>query len=294
MISVDLDEDPWAEFDHGDLPRLDAVPRGPRFPWLPVVAKRVLATMIVLVIAYVLQSRVVSSVVYEQRQHHLAAAVAEPKSSIVDGDALGYLQIPKIGLNVTIVEGVGIDNLRGGPAHLAHSALPGDVGAMVVYGHRTTYGGPFRRVVELAKGDEIATQARNGGPIVQYVVDRVERHTRLADVKLEKPDKLAYAVLVTTETGLFNSDVVVVVARALPVTDAEPAVVDLGVEPDRGIPFGLGLLLGNGSAVGAVLAWRFLRDRASAGLRWIVLTPMVVLAALAFLGAVEWVFPLTS
>jgi LPXTG-site transpeptidase (sortase) family protein len=248
--------------------------------------------VIILLIAFVLHDRVVSSVIYEQRQHHLAAAVAQPKKSIGHGDALGYLQIPKIGLDVTMVEGVDVDSLRSGPAHQAGTALPGDVGAMVIFGHRSSYGGPFRRAVELTQGDEIVAQTRNGGPIVKYVVDRVERHTRLADVTLDKLDEISYAVLVTAESGLLDGDVVVVVARALPVTDAPVSAIEFGTEPDRGFPVGFELLLGNASAVGAVLAWRYMRSRVSTGLRWIVVTPMVSVAVLALLGAVESVAPL--
>lgn len=295
MIDADLD-DPWAEFDHdeADLPRLDALPRAQRSPWKRALAVRVFVALSALLVSYFLQSRVLSSVIYEQRQLHLAAAVGQPKKPLVEGDAIGYLQIPAIGLDVTMIEGVTVDNLRSGPAHLGRTALPGDAGAMVVFGHRATYGGPFRRVVELTKGDAIDAQARSGGPIVEYLVDRVERHTRLADVKLDKVDRIAYAILVTAESGLFNNEVTVVVARALPVTDAEAATVDLGTGPDRGFPFGLGLLLGNASAVGAVLAWRFLRGRAGVGLRWMVLTPMVALALLAFFWSLEWVFPLAG
>lgn len=295
MASVDM-ADPWAEFDavEIDLPRLEPEEKI-RHNWrLRARLQRTLLALLVLVIAYFIQTRVVNAVVYGQRQQHLAADLARPKPTIQQGDAVGYLQIPKIGLNDVMVEGVTIDHLRGGPARRTDSALPGDAGPMVVYGHRDAYGGPFSRVTELVEGDTVVAEAASGGPIVEYVVSSVERHTELAAVKLDKPDRIAYLLLVTAEPGWFSADVSVVVARALPVTDAPPSVVDLGDAPDRGIPFNLALLLGNVSAVGAILAWRFLATRCTAVIRASVVIPIALYAAITVVGALETVLPIAN
>ncbi len=292
MTTVET-EDPWAEFDDAttDLPRLDAVPRVRSRPRLRPLLRKVLAAALVLALAYVVQAKVITSVVFEQRQLHLAADMSQPRQHFGPGDALGYLQIPKIGMNVSMVEGVTIDNLRSGPAHVSGTALPGDAGVMVLYGHRSTYGSPFEKVGRLVKGDEIVAKVRNDGPIVAYVVERVERHIRLSDIRLDKTEMLAYALLVTGEAGIFNNDVAVVVARALPVTATEPVVADLSAVPDRGFPFGLSAILGDLSALGGFLTWRFLRGRTSAGLRWIIITPIAVMSAITVLAATEWMLP---
>jgi LPXTG-site transpeptidase (sortase) family protein len=288
--------DPWAEFDADeiDLPRLEPEEKT-RHQWrLKARSRRAILALLFLVIAYFVQTRVVDEVVYGQRQQHLAADLGRPKPTIEQGDALGYLQIPKIGLNDVMVEGVTIDHLRGGPARRSDSALPGDAGPMVVCGHRNAYGGPFSRVTDLVEGDTIVAEAASGGPIVEYVVSRVERHTDLAAVKLDKPDRIAYLLLVTAEPGWFAGDVSVVVARALPVTDAEPAIIDLGETPDRGIPLSLPLVLGNVSVVGAVLAWRFLATRCTAVTRGLVVIPIALYAAITVVGALEAVLPIAN
>ncbi|MDP1819201.1 MAG: class E sortase [Acidimicrobiales bacterium] len=74
------------------------------------------------------------------------AAVGEPTAQI---------RIPRIGLDKTVVEGVGVSDLKKGPGHYPESPLPGQKGNAAIAGHRTTYGAPFNRVDELKPGDEI-------------------------------------------------------------------------------------------------------------------------------------------
>jgi LPXTG-site transpeptidase (sortase) family protein len=71
------------------------------------------------------------------------------------GGPLGRLLIPKIGLDVVMVEGTGTADLRKGPGHWPETPLPGMGGNFVVSGHRTTYGAPFLKLNQLKAGDEI-------------------------------------------------------------------------------------------------------------------------------------------
>jgi sortase A len=72
-----------------------------------------------------------------------------------EGDALGIISIPKIGLNKVFVEGVNVDDLRNGPGHYPSTQLPGHEGNSAIAGHRTTYGAPFGDLDQLNPGDEI-------------------------------------------------------------------------------------------------------------------------------------------
>jgi sortase A len=78
------------------------------------------------------------------------------------GQAFARLYIPAIGLGtgkpLAVVQGVGTADLKKGPGHLAGSALPGEVGNLVISGHRTTYGAPFNRLDEVDAGDEIIVE----------------------------------------------------------------------------------------------------------------------------------------
>jgi sortase A len=87
------------------------------------------------------------------------------------GKALAVLDIPKIQLdNKVVVEGVGREELRKGPGHVPSTVLPGQDGTFGVSGHRTTYGAPFYRLNELAKGDTITVVTQEA--IYTYTVSR--------------------------------------------------------------------------------------------------------------------------
>jgi sortase A len=105
-----------------------------------------------------------------------AAPAPDPKRKVVPkrparGKALAVIDIPKIQLdNKVIVEGVGRDELRKGPGHVPSTVLPGQDGTFGVSGHRTTYGAPFYRLNELAKGDTITVVSKEA--IYTYTVTR--------------------------------------------------------------------------------------------------------------------------
>ncbi|GAC1530652.1 MAG: hypothetical protein NVS3B12_05470 [Acidimicrobiales bacterium] len=88
-----------------------------------------------------------------------APVPAMPAAS--EGAAIGLLRIPSIGVNVAVVEGVGVDDLKDGPGHYPRTPYPGQAGNAAIAGHRTTYGAPFYRLDELKTGDDlfVATKA---------------------------------------------------------------------------------------------------------------------------------------
>ena len=67
----------------------------------------------------------------------------------------GRIEIPKIGVNQVVNEGIEQMVIDAGPAHWPGTAAFGSWGNSVLAGHRSTHSEPFRRVAELAPGDEI-------------------------------------------------------------------------------------------------------------------------------------------
>lgn len=67
----------------------------------------------------------------------------------------GRIQIPKIGVDQIVHEGIEQMVIDAGPAHWPGTAAFGSWGNVVLAGHRTTHTEPFLRVAELAPGDEI-------------------------------------------------------------------------------------------------------------------------------------------
>ena len=75
---------------------------------------------------------------------------------------IGEIHIPKIGLVHAVYEGVTLTVIDHGPGHWPGSAVPGQLGNSVFAGHRVTHSHPFRRIHELASGDEIIFKMQNG------------------------------------------------------------------------------------------------------------------------------------
>jgi sortase A len=79
-----------------------------------------------------------------------------------DGQPLGRIRIPSIGLSSVVVAGTGTSDLRLGPGHYPGTPLPGARGTVAIAGHRTTYGAPFRKLDKLSKGDRIEVRMPYG------------------------------------------------------------------------------------------------------------------------------------
>jgi sortase A len=93
------------------------------------------------------------------------APVPVARQEVEIGKGFAVLRIPRLGDwnddPLVVVEGVGVGDLKKGPGHMPGTAMPGEVGNVVVSGHRTTYGAPFERLDELRRGDAIVIETRD-------------------------------------------------------------------------------------------------------------------------------------
>lgn len=78
------------------------------------------------------------------------------------GEPIARIEIPEIGVDKIVVEGVSRGDLQKGPGHYPETPLPGQEGNAAIAGHRTTYGAPFHRVDELEVDDEIIVTTVQG------------------------------------------------------------------------------------------------------------------------------------
>lgn len=93
-----------------------------------------------------------------------ATASAPALGVPVPGAAFARLHVPSLNDYEpwTVVEGVDVPDLRRGPGHMPGTALPGQLGNVVLSGHRTTYGAPFNRWDELDAGDQVVLETQDG------------------------------------------------------------------------------------------------------------------------------------
>ena len=122
------------------------------------------------------------------------------------GEAIGRIVIPRIDLNVVVVQGTDTASLQKGPGHYTladttpelreqgdGSAFPGQGETMGIAGHRTTYLAPFRRIDEIQPGDEITLQM----PYATFIYE-VEKHEIVDPDNVGIVENIGYDRLVLT------------------------------------------------------------------------------------------------
>jgi sortase A len=77
------------------------------------------------------------------------------RASVEQGDAVGHLEIPRLDLDIVVVNGTDSGSLRRGPGRHLESSMPGEGQLVYIAGHRTTYGAPFAHIDDLRSGDRI-------------------------------------------------------------------------------------------------------------------------------------------
>jgi sortase A len=99
-----------------------------------------------------------------------AEPIAPPSDPRADEEQieLGSISIPKLEVHAPLLEGIRLTTLDNGPGHWPGSAMPGQVGNVVVAAHRTSHGGPFRHIDQLVAGDFVEFTTPDG--LSTYVV----------------------------------------------------------------------------------------------------------------------------
>ncbi len=94
----------------------------------------------------------------------LTQPVAPPQDTrgAENNPQLGRISIPKIGLDSELHQGIRLTTLDRGPGHWPGTALPGQIGNVVVAAHRTSHGAEFRHLDSLSPGDEVMFSTADG------------------------------------------------------------------------------------------------------------------------------------
>jgi sortase A len=102
---------------------------------------------------------------------------------------LGTIEIPRLGLNSSLLEGIALSTLDQAPGHWPGTAMPGMIGNVVVGGHRVSHLKPFRHLEQLLPGDEVifttdagrfvyhVTQTQIVTPDSMWIVDQTNAYT---------------------------------------------------------------------------------------------------------------------
>ncbi len=104
----------------------------------------------------------------ETKKFKQAGLLSEPHI-LVEGEVIGEIQVPRLGLKAIVVQGDSPANLRRAVGHLSKSALPGEWGNVALAGHRDTF---FRTLRDIRLGDEIKFKTRERS--FEYLVESIE------------------------------------------------------------------------------------------------------------------------
>jgi sortase A len=119
------------------------------------------------------------------------AAPTQGLRTVAEGDVIGEMTIPRLGLKTIVVEGQSAKVLRRAIGHLPETALPGAPGNVALAGHRDGF---FRPLRDIRLGDAIALETFDGEFV--YRVESTEVVSP-SDVQVLEPSRENSLTLVT-------------------------------------------------------------------------------------------------
>jgi sortase A len=81
-----------------------------------------------------------------QGRDSLEGVQRSARKSLGDGTPLGWIEVPRLGLSVVLVEGVSRRDLRLAVGHIPGTAFPNELGNIGIAGHRETFFRDLRRI----------------------------------------------------------------------------------------------------------------------------------------------------
>jgi sortase A len=112
------------------------------------------------------------------------------RADVGQGDAIGRIKIPRIGLDLVVVDGTDHDSLKKGPGRYLGSFMPGENRLVYIAGHRTTYLAPFSHIDSLRKGDVVTLQVPYGTFSYRISGHRIVQATDLSVLRSPRHERL--------------------------------------------------------------------------------------------------------
>jgi sortase A len=158
-------------------------------------------------------------------RREVARAARRFRAQAKPGAAIARLEVPRLGLDMVVVDGTDGDTLRKGPARDRRTFMPGQGELVYVAGHRTTYGAPFADIDELRRGDPVSLRLPYATIVYEVTGHVIVPATDLARLKSQGREQLA---LQACHPRFFASHRYIVYARPVE------------VRPRRGTPYRVG------------------------------------------------------
>jgi sortase A len=96
------------------------------------------------------------------------------------GQAIGRIRVPRMGVNMILVNGTDEETLKKGPGRDLVTFMPGENRLVYIAGHRTTYLAPFSHIDRLRPGDRITIEVPYATFIYTVTHHRIVKATDLS------------------------------------------------------------------------------------------------------------------
>jgi sortase A len=96
------------------------------------------------------------------------------------GEVIGRLRVPRMGVNMLLVNGTDHETLKKGPGRDLRTFMPGENRLVYIAGHRTTYLAPFSHIDRLRSGDRVTIEVPYATFIYAVTGHRIVKSTDLS------------------------------------------------------------------------------------------------------------------
>jgi len=121
----------------------------------------------------------------------IARAAARFRQTATVGQAIGRIIIPRLGLNMVLVNGTDEASLRRGPGRDLRTYMPGENRLVYIAGHRTTFLAPFSHIDAIQPGDPIRIEMPYGTFLYRAVRHIIVPATDLGVLRSPRHELLA-------------------------------------------------------------------------------------------------------
>jgi sortase A len=152
----------------------------------------------------------------------IAAEAARYRRETHAGEAIGRITVPRMGVNMILVDGTDHDSLTKGPGRDLRTFMPGQNRLVYIAGHRTTYLAPFSHIDRMQRGDVVRIEVPYGTFVYRVNGDRIVRADDLGVLRSPRHELL---ILQACHPRFFATHRFLVYARLV------------HVDPRKGMPY---------------------------------------------------------
>jgi sortase A len=141
------------------------------------------------------------------------------------GEAIGRIRVPRMGVNMILVNGTDHDTLKKGPGRDERTFMPGENRLVYIAGHRTTYLAPFSHIDSLRAGDKVTLEV----PYATFVY-AVTRHriVQATDLSVLRSPRYEVVELQACHPRFFATHRYIAYAKLIRVEPRGAAAFDVG------------------------------------------------------------------